>query len=99
VRATALPWSPAEVEAALDLRRYATELDLGRQGEREAQAGRRGNELVAVVSHDLRGPINVIKLATELLNQLLSRDDPSAQRPRVLVSRIDSAATRMNSLV
>ena len=99
VRATALPWSATELEAAVDLRRYATEVDLARQVRREQQAVRLRDEVVAVVSHDLRNPINVIQLAAAQLRRLHPTAAEPSARERELLGRVERATSRMSSLV
>lgn len=55
-------WSHGDLFAANDLRRSALENDLARQVLREQQAVRARDELVAVVSHDLRSPMTIISM-------------------------------------
>lgn len=62
-----LRWTEEQVEGTEELRRAAIELDLKRQVRRAELAIAARDELVAVVSHDLRNPLNVVKTAAHLL--------------------------------
>ena len=69
VRLHSAPWTSSDGEAADELRRYALEIDLERQVARGQRAVRARDEVLAVVSHDLRNPLWVIALqAQELLH-------------------------------
>ncbi|HVH47057.1 MAG TPA: ATP-binding protein [Labilithrix sp.] len=85
-----LPWTHAEIEAAEDLRRSAIEADLLRQIDRAERAIEERDELIAIVSHDLKNPLNVIKMATHMIGE----------RERVpMVERIARAARSMEILI
>lgn len=92
VRDRSLPWSSADLEAAESLRRELVELDLARQVARAQQAIRARDDMVAVVSHDLRSPIGVIEMAAESIDT----DDPSTA---VAIERILRATDRMTRLI
>jgi two-component system, chemotaxis family, sensor kinase Cph1 len=62
VRGRSLRWGAAELRAAVDLRRSAIEIDLAAKFRREQDAVRVRDELVAVVSHDLRTPLSVVTM-------------------------------------
>jgi len=100
VRANSLPWTPAEVEAATDLRRYAIEVDLGHQVLREQKAVQSRDDLVAVVSHDLKNPLGVIHLQVGLILRAipLDREGPW-RRLHTSIERIQHATDRMNTLI
>ncbi|HZI05384.1 MAG TPA: ATP-binding protein, partial [Archangium sp.] len=100
VRANSLPWTPAEVEAATDLRRYAIEVDLGHQVLREQKAVQARDDLVAVVSHDLKNPLGVIHLQVGLILRAmpLDREGPW-RRLHTSIERIQHATDRMNTLI
>jgi len=100
VRAEARLWLDGDLEAARDLRRSAIEIDLGRQVRREQAAVRARDDLVAVVSHDLRNPMSVIRMQAALLHKALA-DEPgeAPRRMRAAVDRIHSAARRMGALL
>jgi two-component system, chemotaxis family, sensor kinase Cph1 len=100
VRSTSLPWSASELEAANNLRRYAIELDLGRQVLREQSAVAARDDLVAVVSHDLKNPLAAIQVHTGLiLRTVKSEDGGPWQRVQNSVERIQHSAERMNTLI
>jgi PAS domain S-box-containing protein len=54
------------------------------------------DEVLAVVSHDLRNPLSVIDMCTASLSQKLSSDDAAAQS---LVRTIESSTAWMNRLI
>jgi signal transduction histidine kinase len=55
--------------------------------------------LLASVSHDLRNPLNTFAMSTGLLRDDLERNDVDATRGISLVSRMDRATSRMQSLI
>ena len=58
------------------------------------------DEVLAVVSHDLRNPLSVILLeAVQLLGHLPETDDPHARELRQSVERIRRSTTRMKALI
>ncbi len=90
VTARSARWTAAEMDVANQLRRYAIEVDLVRQVRRAESAIELRDELIAVVSHDLRSPLHVVELAAHVLAE--RTQDP-------LVERITRAACRMDSLI
>ena len=58
VRARSRPWTPSDLEAADELQRRATEVDIERRLLSEQRAVRARDELLAVVSHDLGNPLS-----------------------------------------
>ncbi|MDB4988158.1 MAG: multi-sensor signal transduction histidine kinase [Myxococcaceae bacterium] len=97
---TSLPWTSGEIDAAVELRRRAIEIDLVRQVERGEQAVRARDDLVAVVSHDLKTPLSVIQMQSSLLLRGLSTTDgESSRRMRAASERIQRAIDRMNTLI
>jgi light-regulated signal transduction histidine kinase (bacteriophytochrome) len=100
VRLKARPWTVSDVEAAEELRRSAIEIDLARQLERARRAVHVRDDLMAVVSHDLRTPLNVVQLQTSLLLRSTAEDaGEPARRLHASAERIQHAVTRMNSLI
>jgi light-regulated signal transduction histidine kinase (bacteriophytochrome) len=94
------PWSAGALEAAEDLRRHAVEIDLAKQVEREQRAVRARDDLVAVVSHDLKNPLGVIHMQVAQLRRGAMEDEGErAQRLRAAMDRIQRAGDRMNALV
>ncbi len=100
VRLRSRPWSTSDREAAEELRRVVVEIDLEKQVEREQRAVKARDDLVAVVSHDLKNPLNVIQLQSVLLRNLagLSADD-RATRFRASVDRIQRSVGHMDALI
>jgi light-regulated signal transduction histidine kinase (bacteriophytochrome) len=100
VHATSLPWSPAEEEVAADLRRYAIEVDLARQVVREQKAVQARDDLVAVVSHDLKNPLGAIHLQAGLILRALPLDkDGPWRRMQTAAERIHRSTQQMNTLI
>ncbi|AUX42499.1 histidine kinase [Sorangium cellulosum] len=100
VRCKSVPWRDGDREAAVDVRRSAIEVDLGRQVARERLAVRARDDLVAVVSHDLKNPLSVIRMASSMLEVPLAaeRSEPM-RRMRGIVERIQRSADRMETLI
>src|SRR6188768_845161 len=67
VRSRSRPWTPSDLDAADELQRRATEVDLERSLSSEQRAVRARDEVLAVVSHDLGNPLAVIGLETAQL--------------------------------
>ncbi|HTQ46089.1 MAG TPA: ATP-binding protein [Polyangiaceae bacterium] len=95
VRGTSLQWTRAEIETAESLARRAIEVDLQRQIARASQAIGVRDDVVAVLSHDLRSPLSVIELGVRLLRKGLG-DAPALH---VELDRIERARGRMTTLV
>lgn len=99
-----IPWTEPEEAAALELRNAIMAIDLQRQFVKE-QAAREDaeramhsrEELMAVLSHDLKNPIGSIKLNAHVATRFLPGD--SAPNVKQYLTRIDKAATSMNSLI
>jgi light-regulated signal transduction histidine kinase (bacteriophytochrome) len=93
-------WSHGDRFAANDLRRSALENDLARQVLREQQAVRARDELVAVVSHDLRNPMTVISMLCGMMQKAFSSDGPhTSRRISSAIDTMQQAAARMNVLL
>ncbi|MCP1487637.1 light-regulated signal transduction histidine kinase (bacteriophytochrome) [Pseudomonas fluorescens] len=93
-------WSHGDLFAANDLRRSALENDLARQVRREQEAVRARDELVAVVSHDLRNPMTVISMLCGMLQKAFSSDGPhTSRRISTAIDTMQQAAGRMNTLL
>jgi light-regulated signal transduction histidine kinase (bacteriophytochrome) len=100
VRARSRPWTASDLEAADELQRRATEVDIERRLSSEQRAVRARDEVLAVVSHDLRNPLSVILLeAGLLLEQLPKTGDQRAPELRESMERISRSAKRMNALI
>ena len=99
VRLRSQRWRPSDLFAAKDLRRSAIELDLGRQVERERQAVRLRDEIIAAVSHDLRSPITIILMKVGMLQRQLQKLAQGDDRLPNSLEVIETAANRMNALI
>jgi chemotaxis family two-component system sensor kinase Cph1 len=100
VDGTARSWSAGEVYAVTDLRRSALEADLSRQVLREKDAVRARDELVAVVSHDLRSPLTVIVMQCGMMQRVIAADiSPSSKRLNSAIDTLQRASARMTSLL
>ena len=93
-------WSHGDLFAANDLRRSALENDLARQVRREQQAVRTRDDLVAVVSHDLRNPMTVISMRCGMMQKSFSSDGPhTSRRIATAIDTMQQAAGRMSTLL
>ena len=104
VRQRSLPWNDADLTAALELNHAIAAMDLQRQFEREQEAkaraewaGEQKEQLLAMVSHDLRDPLQSLKLNVSLLQRTLTQES-SAEATLVLTS-MEGALERMNRLI
>jgi len=99
VRLRSHPWTASNLEAADELQRRAVEIDLQRRFLSEQRAVRARDDLLAVVSHDLRNPLSSIQLQADLLLHAPSAGDEG--RARILrdcAERIRRSATHMKAL-
>ena len=100
VRGRCRPWTPSDLEAADDLQRRATEVDIERRLASEQRAVRARDEMLAVVSHDLENPLAVILLeAAQLLAHLPESGEPRAGILRESVELIRRSTARMKALI
>ena len=100
VRNRSLRWEAGALHAATQLRRFAIELDLERQVTRERAAVQARDELVAVVSHDLRNPLSVVVMQAAMMQRLLAGEmTESSQRLLVISQTIQRAGQRMVNLL
>jgi chemotaxis family two-component system sensor kinase Cph1 len=97
VRGSSRPWRVAEIESVEDLRRRAIEADLTNQIARAEKAINLRDDMVAVVSHDLKNPLFAIQLAVKQLQ--LQPHVAGDERALVSVGRIGSAVAKMNALI
>jgi signal transduction histidine kinase len=100
VRLRSSPWTASNLEAADELQRRAIEVDLERRFLGEQRAVRARDELLAVVSHDLRNPLSSILLETKTMLMLTAGDEGkgSLRVLRECAEGIKGSATRMMSL-
>ena len=100
VRGRSARWEPAELHAAQELRRRAVEVDLERQIDKERAAVRARDDLVAVVSHDLRTPMSVVVMQAAIIQRSINEDgNESLLRFRTAALIIQRAGVRMNALL
>ena len=100
VRFHAASWSAPDLEATENFRRDAVEIDLERQVVREQRAVRARDDLVAVVSHDLRNPLGVIQMQVAVLLQTAgSGSEEFSRRTQTSANHIQRAVGRMNTLI
>lgn len=100
VRGRSLDWSRAEVHAATDLRRLAVEIDLAHQVRKAQSAVRARDDLVAVVSHDLRTPMSVVGMQAAIIQKLAAGESNEASiRLRASAQIIQRSSDRMVALL
>jgi light-regulated signal transduction histidine kinase (bacteriophytochrome) len=100
VEGRAREWSAADLYAVRELRRSAIENDLARQVHREHEAVRVRDELVAVVSHDLRNPMTIIIMQCGMMQRLVARDEGKhTVRLSAALDTMEDATGRMNTLI
>ncbi len=93
-------WDSGDLFAATDLRRSALEVDLARQVLKEQEAVRARDELVAVVSHDLRSPLTIIVMQCGMMQRLLAGDTgQSSKRIDSAIETLQRATSRMTNLL
>ena len=98
-----IPWQSWEIDAALALRNLILGVDLKEQfikeqkARAEAEIAKNAREdLMAVVSHDLRNPLTSIEISTHLLKKNLSSGDVNSLRFTDLILKSTST---MNNLI
>ena len=100
VRLHSHPWTAGDLAAAEDLRRYALEIDLEQQVLRASRAVFAREELLAIVSHDLRNPLGVVQLdAAELKRFALEGDKDISSKLRESADRILRSVSLMTRLI
>src|SRR5690606_10386510 len=87
VTGNARPWKPIELDAVRQLRSGILGLALQQEYRKEQLArekaerlGREKDEMVAMVSHDLKTPLNVIALSFDYLQRYHPGQEPAVQR-------------------
>lgn len=98
VRCRASPWTVSDCEAAEELQRHALEFDLERRLASEQRAVRARDELLAVVSHDLRSPLATILMQVGLMKSETSAPGDGAAL-RACAERIARPAAQMKTLI
>lgn len=103
VTGTAIPWKSVEVAAVESLRNDVIALALQQEYRKEQEARQRAeqlsrekDEMVMMVSHDLKTPLSVITMSFEFLRRFHPSTDTSVQR---MVDRGERAACMMDKLI
>ena len=106
VRGKSAPWSSLDIEAALELRNAMTAADISRQFIKEKEARQEAEnamqsreELMAVLSHDLKNPLSSIQLSAKLAEKFLANEGNYKERVAESLRRIMHATTNMNHLI
>lgn len=97
VRLHSHPWTASNLEAADELQRRAIEVDIERRLASEQHALRAREDLIAIVSHDLRGPLSSILLQAEVMSARASAADATPLREGAV--RIQQSALHMKAMV
>jgi signal transduction histidine kinase len=100
VRLHSHPWTASDLEAADVLQRRAIEVDLERQLSSEQRAVRTRDDVIAIVSHDLKNPLSAILLQAGLMLKTASAcGEESLKVLRGAVERIRKSGTHMQALI
>ena len=99
VRLHSHPWTASDLEAADELQRRAIEVDLERRLLSEQRAVRTRDDLIAVVSHDLRSPLSSILMQAELMLNTARLRRGNLTPIACGVERIRRSATHMKALI
>lgn len=104
VRQQSSPWTAADIEAAIDLNHAIAAAYLQRQFEREQEArahaewaNEQKQQLLSMVSHDLRDPLHSLQLNLALINRTLTPE--SSARTATVIETMQRSLERMNRLV
>jgi signal transduction histidine kinase len=90
-------YGPAELRLAEELaRRAAVSLENARLYHAARRATQARNDMLGIVAHDLRNPLNTILVQANLLRRRGGEPDRRSQKPAEVIER---AATRMNRLI
>lgn len=103
VEGRSLPWKPWEIRTAQDIRQAVMAHDLRVQYDREKKARQDAEraktareELMAVVSHDLKNPLTSIQMNANLLKKFFMNQD---EKSKSVLDRILRSSTTMNNLI
>ena len=99
VRLQSHPWTDGDLAAAEDLRRYALEIDLERQVLRASRAVFARDEILAIVSHDLRNPLGVVQMDAAGLKTWEVPGDKDISSLRASADRILRSVGLMSRLI
>lgn len=99
-RTPARRWSPEDLSLCEDLgRQTSLAVDNARLYEKARLATRARDDVLAVVSHDLRNPVHAIAMAASFTLELLPKGSDEADMARSQVETIQRAATRAGALI
>ena len=98
VRLHSHPWTASDLEAADELQRRAIEVDIERRLASEQRALQAREDLIAIVSHDLKSPLSAILLQAEVMSSRASAGDP-APLLHEGADRIRRSARHMKAMV
>lgn len=97
------PWREWEINAAVDIKNAVIANDLKVQFEKEKKARQEAElaknareELMEVVSHDLRNPLSSILMNSHILKKFM---DGQEEKTKSILDRIFRSATAMNNLI
>jgi light-regulated signal transduction histidine kinase (bacteriophytochrome) len=93
VRARARPWTPSELDTADELQRRAIEVEVERRLAIEQRAVRARDDIIAIVSHDLRNPLNIITMQIGMLEM------DANEHARSAVDVLGKSARHMTQLI
>ena len=100
VHGQSIRWGSDDRYAARELRRSAIEIDLGAQVALTVEALASREELLAVISHDLRSPLSVVGLQATILLRTFTGDSSIASRRVVTATQsIQRAVAQMDNLL
>lgn len=92
------PFDEADVELAEEVgRRAATAMENARLYEAARRATRARDDMLGVVSHDLRNPVHTVFMSSSFLLELLPEEEHKAERMQAAL--IKRAAERANRLI
>lgn len=104
VHLTSMPWATWELEAASVLRGSILTIDLQRQYEREVEArasaelaNEQKEQLLAMVSHDLKNPVHSLMVGITLMQKTMSAD--SLSRSSDVLEGMNRSLKGMNHLI
>src|SRR5262249_19683992 len=91
----------ATAETPAELHGFSVDVTEIKRAEEEAQAAKRArDELLAIVSHDLRDPLNSIRISAMMMSRALSETkDPELASTRDLATTVAESAERMGRLI
>jgi two-component system, chemotaxis family, sensor kinase Cph1 len=101
VRGRSRGWGKAERAAARDLKRRIIEADLAYQLDRAERAIRARDDVMAVVSHDLRNPLGALSAGIDLLRGHVASFDGNGDGKAAedVVQRMRRSMARMEQLI